>query len=102
MLISEILKDFNIIYILVICHNYIPAKSLLKIQKDSFFQNTVNILLAYRKNNTKFHNFIYSIQHLLSHEENNVDIILGYFNANYLIVITMVENVQIYLQLTRK
>ena len=57
-----------------------------------------------QEKNINLDHFIYSIQHLLSQEENNVYIILGDFNANYFnyFMITMVENSQIYLQITSK
>ena len=99
--IYEILNDFDIVHNVssdkfcsIACcyrntinvneHNCIPSISLLKLRKDSFCQNTVNILLVYRKNNSNFDHFTYSIQHLLSQEENSIHIILGDFNANYL------------------
>ena len=72
--ISEILNNFDIVHnirsdkfcSIACCYrntinvnerNYIPAISLLKLWKDIFCQNTVNILLAYRKKQLKFRSF---------------------------------------------
>jgi len=64
-------------------HYLIPGASLYTIQKDSFMQTSLNIILLYRKNNLRQADFLYNIQHLRSRVD-KVHIILGDFNINAL------------------
>ena len=100
--ISEQMKDFHIVHNIssdkfcsIACcyrstvsnveHEQRQGLSLFKMIMNDFCQDTINILLVYRKNNSDFDSFIYTIQHFLSSSEQNIDIILGDFNINYFI-----------------
>ena len=95
--ITDILSDFHVIHnissdkfcSIAYCYRgtidyiedkSIPAVTLVKIKKNSFCPNAINILLLYRKNNLKLDDFVYMINHFLS--QDNIQIILGDFNYN--------------------
>ena len=78
--ITDILSDFHVIHnissdkfcSIAYCYRgtidyiedkSIPAVTLVKIKKNSFCPNAINILLLYRKNNLKLDDFVYMINH---------------------------------------
>ena len=98
----ESLKQYNLIYnnsvdqfsSLMICckrscvrvieSKNIPGATLFEISKSSFSQNTIKILLLYRKNSYGRERSIYMIRHFIDESDSHIHIILGDMNINAL------------------
>ena len=60
---------------------HIPSATLITVKKRHFL-NPLNILLLYRKNKSAIQELVYLIQHITSHVDNELHIILGDFNID--------------------